>query len=547
MAKIASKLIDKDRGFEVWDPSELYEPNKPTGYVPNPRDLIVNDMTSGFDRVVSVNYSVPSWETEPFGGVGVANQDGRLNGHYPLRSDKYRVYVDSTKLPPTMVIDDAVTFNGPDIDGVRILRGSSVNDDAEILSGYYKDGVLKKNYLPVQTISAADAETVVKQAIPGSCLAEVSNGEECTFLVYSDTGNVVQIAHGHIIKTNLVMAQETPSRTVLGIKLVSPFLVDDNGTTLTLPINIPLESIPLWCDIQYSDGTKRLPIDGSRVKFNGLRNSGAHDTFYIASNAGNELPCQLSYQLARGETYGGTDIVKDTIVKDYTAVTETVDGAYSMKLFVVPRWLDANRGYRLSFLLYNLTRGQVYDATANIQYTTGTTFDPLLMGVKQRLNVQVDISKVNPQFRAFIQAQSFAITLVNPGNELNTNFLIEYLPDGLVYGNEIWAEFKYSNVNYSTLNLRCGCASKAEWLKALYEPIYPLYDRRNESEAPEPTHFEVHVGGKVYTHSIDEWLNEQTVDYRIALDDSLVIRWIRRTPTDTLNLAATPMLAHHIE
>ncbi|MCT7475832.1 hypothetical protein N5V81_12685 [Escherichia coli] len=161
--------------------SELYEPNKPTGYVPNPRDLIVNDMTSGFDRVVSVNYSVPSWETEPFGGVGVANQDGRLNGHYPLRSDKYRVYVDSTKLPPTMVIDDAVTFNGPDIDGVRILRGSSVNDGAEILSGYYKDGVLKKNYLPVQTISAADAETVVKQAIPGSCLAEVSNGEECTF------------------------------------------------------------------------------------------------------------------------------------------------------------------------------------------------------------------------------------------------------------------------------------------------------------------------------------------------------------------------------
>ncbi|MGK7530312.1 hypothetical protein, partial [Salmonella enterica] len=106
-----------------------------------------------------------------------------------------------------MVIDDAVTFNGPDIDGVRILRGSSVNDDAEILSGYYKDGVLKKNYLPVQTISAADAETVVKQAIPGSCLAEVSNGEECTFLVYSDVGNVVQIAHGHIIKTNLVMAQ----------------------------------------------------------------------------------------------------------------------------------------------------------------------------------------------------------------------------------------------------------------------------------------------------------------------------------------------------
>ncbi|MCU6405825.1 hypothetical protein KW817_22925, partial [Enterobacter quasiroggenkampii] len=124
------------------------------------------------------------------------------------------------------------------------------------------------------------------------------------FAVYSDVGNVVQIGHAHIIKTNLVMAQETPVRTVLGIKLVSPFLVDNDGTTLTLPINMPIDSIPLWCDVVYSDGTKRLPIDQARVKFNGLRNAGSHDTFYIASNAGNSLPCVLSYKLSKGETYG---------------------------------------------------------------------------------------------------------------------------------------------------------------------------------------------------------------------------------------------------
>ncbi|ANZ48293.1 virion structural protein [Erwinia phage vB_EamM_Asesino] len=547
MAKIATKLIDKDRGFEVWDPSELYEAGRPTGYVPNPRDLIINELTSGFDRVVSTNYAVPSWEVEPFGGVGVANQDGRLNGHYPLRSDKYRVYVDSSKLPATMVIDADISWDGPDIDGVRILRGSNVSDSAEILSGFYKDGKLKYTYLPTQTISVEGVETVVKKTLPGSCLAEVSNGEECMFVVYSDVGNVVQICHGRVIKTNLVMAQETPARTVLGIKLVSPFLVDDDGTTLTLPINMPLDSIPLWCDIQYSDGTKRLPIDQARVKFNGLRNSGSQDTFYISSNAGNNLPCVLSYQLAKGETYGGTDVVGDTIVKDYTAVTEQVDGAYSMKLFVVPRWLDANRGFRLDFLLYNLTRGKVYDASANIQYTSGTTFDPLLMGVKQRLNVQVDISKVDPQFRAFIQAQSFSITLVNPGNELNTNFLLEYLPDGLKYGENIWAEFKYSNVNYSELDVSVDAASKAEWLKALYEPVYPLYDRRNETGPLEPTHFEIHVGGQVYTYAVDEWMTKKVIDYRVPLDAQLVIRWLRRTPTDTLNLAATPMLAHHIE
>ncbi|EPD0672185.1 hypothetical protein ACR46P_004777, partial [Salmonella enterica subsp. enterica serovar Chester] len=91
----------------------------------------------------------------------------------------------------------------------------------------------------------------------------------------------------------------------------------------------------------------------------------------------------------------------------------------------------------------------------------------------------------------------FAITLVNPGNELNTNFILEYLPDGEKYGENVWAEFKYSNVNYSEIDVSNKVSSKAEWLKLLYEPIYPLYDRRNESEPPEPTHFEIHVGGKV--------------------------------------------------
>ncbi|EIF4796248.1 hypothetical protein LFN83_005019, partial [Salmonella enterica subsp. enterica serovar Infantis] len=99
------------------------------------------------------------------------NQDGRLNGHYPLRSDKYRVYVDSSKLPATMVLDNALTFEGPDVDGVRVFRGSTVDDHAEILSGYYKDGKLKYTYLPVQTISVEGAERVVKQTLPGACLA----------------------------------------------------------------------------------------------------------------------------------------------------------------------------------------------------------------------------------------------------------------------------------------------------------------------------------------------------------------------------------------
>lgn len=546
MTTLKTDIIDRDRGWRPWGIDDLYDVNKPTGFVPNPKDWIIDPDTNIVYRVETVNYAIPSWTTKVINGIPANNTNKVLGGHYPTRSDKYRIYVDTTKNPASMVMDNNLTWNGPDIDGIRIFRGSDISDNGEILSGYYKNGRLDKNYLPMQTISKDGVDTVVKAPLPGRCLAPIKHGEEFTYVVYADTGEIVDMGTGYFILTNLVMAQETPSRQVVDIRLDSPFIVDDNSTVLTLPINLPLDSIPLKAIVRYTDGQKVLPIDGARVKLNGLRNAGAHDTYYIASNAGAELPLVLSYTLAKGESFAGPNVNDGMVWKDYTAVTEAVDGAYSMKLFVVPKWLDASRGYRLQFFLYSLTRGLVYDATAAVSFTTGTLFDPLLMGVKQRLTVQCDISKVDPKFVAFIQSQSFAITLINPGNELNTNYLIEYLPDGLVYGNNIWAEFKYSNVNYSELDVSVKATTKAQWLQTLYDPCYPLYDRRNETGPLEPTHFEIHVGGQVYTYPVDAWMGKKTVDYRVARDDVLVLRWIRRTPTDDLQLGCSPMLAHNI-
>ncbi|QVW56138.1 hypothetical protein pEaSNUABM10_00275 [Erwinia phage pEa_SNUABM_10] len=545
MTTLLTDLIDKDRGFRVWGEHDLYDEKTGTGFVPNPKDWIVHD-DNIVERVLTVNYATPSWTVEVINAIPVKNTDKINGGHYPLRSDKYRIYFDTTKNPATMVVDNNITFNGPDVDGIRIFRGTDISDNGEILSGFYKNGRLDKNYLPMQTISKDGVDTVVKSPLPGSLLAPVEHGESFSYVVYADSGDIIEIGTGYFIKTNLVMPQDTASRQVLDIKLVSPFIVDDNGTVLTLPINIPLDSIPLSVVVKYSDGEKKMNIDGSRVILNGIRNAGSHDTYYLSTNAGNELPLTLSYLLAKGETYLGENLINGTIFKDYTAVTETVDGAYSMKLFVVPKWLNANQGYRLQYYLYNLTRGQVYDATAACTLTGGQAFDPMLYGVKQRLNVQCDISKVDAKFRAFIQAQSFSITLVNPGTELNTNYFIEYLPDGLKYGEGIWATFKYSNVNYSEIDVRCGKATKAEWLAALYDPSYPLYDRRNESGPLEPTHFEIHVGGQVVTAAVDDWMSAKVVNYKVGLDDTLVIRWLRRTPTDTLQLACSPMLAHNI-
>ena len=158
--------------------------------------------------------------------------------------------------------------------------------------------------------------------------------------------------------------------------------------------------------------------------------------------------------------------------------------------------------------------------------------------------MQVDVSKVNPTYRAFVHAQSFHITLINPGSELNTNFYLEYVQDGKRYGEGVFAKFKYSNVSYSDIDLKCGATSQAEWIAKLYGNSYPLYDRRTEGAAPEPTHFELHVGGQVQTYAVGEWLNKLTVPYKVPEGGTVVIRWLARTPTDTLQLGLSPMLAH---
>lgn len=543
---ISTDIINKDRGFQVWDPKDLYSPATGTGFVPNPDDLIKNKVTRGFDEVTFVNYAAPSWEVEPYGTTQIFNQDAILGGHYPLRSDKYIAYVDTTKLPATLVMHEDVKFKGPDVQAIRLFRGNDVNDTGEILSGYYINGVLEETYLPVKTISVAGAQTVIKSPLPGSLLADVEHGEQFSFLLYADNDVVIAMGRGHFVKTNLVMALETPARTVLDIKLKSPFIVDVNSNVLTLPINIPIDSIPMSCEVRYSDGIKTLAVDGSRVKLTGLRNSGAHDTYYLSSNAGHTLPLVLTYALSKGESYAGPEVHNGVIPRDYVAVTENVDGAYSMKLFVVPRWLDSGRGWRLDYFLYNLTRGEVYDATAFVVNVGSVPFDPLLKNYKQRLNVQVDISKVNAAYRPYIHPQSFAITLMSDGTDMTTNYLLEYVHDQPVLGEGLFAKFKYSNVTYSEIDVSCGQKTLQEWLKALYVPCYPLYDRRVEEAPPAPTHFEIYVGGYMYTFPIGEWSTKKVVNYKVVNHEPLIIRWIARTPTDTLQIGLTSMLAHYI-
>ena len=544
---VGAPYVDKARRFTVFNIDELY--TGPTGkgqYVPNVNDLVVNYPLNILQRVTAVDYTTYKYTLVVWRPTSIYNTDVIIGNVGNRDTSVYRVLVDNSVYPATLRLDSRLTMSGLDLDSIRVFRGTDVSANGEVISATIVGGVLKSDTLPlVPVVLDSGVFTNSYIAAQGYCTADVESGELVTIVAMADSGEVVSIAQATIVLTNIVMAVDAPTRQIVDIRLKSPFMSPGNDRLLQLPINIPIADIPLHVEVQYNDGIKKLSLDGTRCWLNGLDSSPGFDDMFISSILGQTLPLLLCYKLGSNETYVGNDVTDGVIVRDYSATTQEVDGAYSLKLFVVPKWVNSATGYRLEYYLYDLTRGNVFNATNYVKPAANSaSFDPTLYGTKQRLAVTLDISKVSTNYIAHIHAQTFAITLLAEGTEKTDNYYLEYQQNQPEFGKGCLFEFEYDNTTYWKLDLRSGCATKAEWLAKMYEPIYPLFDRRTEAGPPTPTHFVVVTKTKSYTKTIDQWVAPFNVDYQLNEAEPILIKWLQRTPNDDLHLGMTSLLAH---
>lgn len=546
---VGAPIVDQNRPFHIWNSTELYNPETRQGnWVPNVNDLIVDYVRNVFNKVIRVNYTSYVYETLIWTPISELNSDIDVGGAAPHTSDSFRVFIDPSKFPQTLRVDSRLTFKGSDNDHVKIFRGTDISDNGEVISAYIRNGALAGENIPLELVAIDNVTNhSIKVPVAGACKKQIENGELVTIVVYADQDRVTAIARCYVVLTNLVLSNDTPARVIRDVKLKSPFISPADDHLLELPVNIPIEDIPLYYEVTYTDGVVTNNIDGTRASLLGLRNSGSHDNFYISTITGQELDLVLSYRMNSNETYIGDDVFNNTICRDYKATTLAVDGAYSVKLFVVPQWLDEARGYRLNYYLYNLERGNVFDATAHVTLGVNTpAFDPTLYGVKQHLAISCNLNKVSPVYNSHVHVQSFAITLLAQGNMHQDPYLIEYTQGKDAYGQGLHAKYNYDNVKYWRIDLSCGITDKTQWLKRLYRDVYPLFDRRTESEAPDPTHFEVIIGNKQYTRAINDWVNSFNIDFEVRDGQYIYIKWICRTPHDELQLGASPLLLQQV-
>lgn len=493
-------VFEPERGFRVWLIEDIFTGPTGTGkYVPNEKDLVV-DYTSGFYRVIGVDYGTGESILDffPVGSLngGVINEDALLGSGPGGQSESYRVYVDTTTTPITMAFDSRLHIYGTAADHVKLFRSTDIATPDNVVSAVYDGGgVFQTEDIPLELVVMPGITNVaVKAPVVASVTEPLANNEVVTAVIYSSTGVKLSVYKMLVVQTNFVHTTMIGKRFVMGVRLISPFLSLSDDHLLEYPVNMLIQSGTVQARVLYSDATEEdLPIDGSRVKLLGM-------DAYVASEAGRTSPLTLVYTLQPNEYgYNVSGPLPDrSIAEAYRITTIATSGAYAVKLFAVPRWeTSGTPRWVLDWYLYNLERDIVADVTAFIDYATGYELDGLELNTAQQIRVALDLSDVDPGFLPYRYVQTMSVTLKASGSNTiaPSYWFMEYTP-GVFFGASLSAGVLPDSEDplKKRIDISQGLNDPNDWLNLVYHPIQPLRDIDNEPVALLPTHVRVKVG-----------------------------------------------------
>ncbi len=554
-------IVDPNRGYREWHIREIFDPGNASStgqYVPNVDDS-VRDWTQGVLRVVSVDYTtgisiLQKW-IEPADPNQVDDNDILLGAGPGDQSESYRLFLDQSVFPHTLSFNDRLHFYGTTVQSVKVFLGTDISEHGTVISQYYDSaGNLLGENIPVETVAvlqngvvlpgeaSASYNQAVKTPRVGHTTQNLPDGEVVTAVAYDSVGGATSTAKLLIKNSAFIRQTDASLKYVADISLETPFLLSSDPHTIEYPINMPVDNLNLMGVVSYSDGTKlRMPVDGTKFTIAGLRN-------YVATIQGQSVDLMLSYQLSPYESaYLDPTGPSGAIAVAYKARTRESDGAYSVKLYAYPTWVDQLNGYRLEYFLYTMDRKQVYRVTNQVTLASNSApFDPLSYGIKQRINVGVNMPEVDPLFTAWRHTQPFEITLIRPGNQ-NTgdNWTVGFTAgQNPAYGLNVKALSTFIDVGNSKLDISCGCNTLEEWLNTVYYPTQPLFDSRSEQAPLEPNFFVVASENNRVELPITSWNTVINVERAPAEGKLVYIEFLRKMSDNDLQLAVAGLITH---
>jgi hypothetical protein len=524
--------------WSIWNLNEIYTGQQGAQrYVPRVNDYAVNTDTDETWKVTSIDPAtlIPTLVRVNAINTGPLNPNDILLGVGPgTQSDTYRVYIDKSVTPHILAVDARLNVGGSMVTKAILFRGSELSGTAVAISALYdQSGNLLGQAIPLELI--ATINNIAMKTVPVChTLADLPDGELITAVFYSDVGNVVSKRQLLAENTAFIRTTDASVKYIIGISLETPFLSLTDPKLIQYPLNVPLNGLSLIGVVNYSDGSQiRMPVDGTKFSIFGFEG-------FISTVIGQKFNVVLKYTLSSNEVVYGANAIGGMFITDtYKATTSLANGAFTVKLFGYPVWIDSINGYILEWFMYNLDRTAMYRVTPYVKFGVNSrAYNPSLYGTTQSLSVMINLHDVNSIFANYNHVQNIDVTLLAPGSARTTNWTIGFAPNQTpVFGINNFAATTMTNQNLWSVNLASGETILSNWLNRMYFNTLPLTDTTKELAPPVPNYFALLIGNTSLEFPISEWNLTHAISLAVPDNSTLFVKFFFRTPDNDIQLS----------
>lgn len=544
----AVPIKDTDPLWKTWAKHQMWLGGEAAGrYIGKVRDYMedtdfhITYMITGFDQL----YIPTLVRVSP---KPLADQDSEdlLLGQ---TKDAFRCFIDKSVTPHRLQVDGRTYVNARNASVARVYRGNPINGVEEVVSLMLdQSGRPIGTGIPLQLCVIPNGENVAQYYVPTAYTTlDIKDGEFLYVVLFDDTGAKLSSKELRAVVTSFLMSTDLSIKAVTGIAMEGALMSKTVPNRLEVPLGLTLNSINLFGLVNYNSGAPgRAPVDGQRFQLLGLE-------AFVPSQPGEHFEMFLRYQLAAGEVSfkGGTVGNSRFITEPIDVVVVDVENQLAVKLYPYPVWVNNQIGYRLRWFMLNLDRNILYDVTGLIEFGAGSNaFEPLTFGVKQQLNVVIDLSKVNSSWRAWRHVQPVAITLMKAGDNTGTKWRIGFDPNqSPEYGEGLEIRSKVINSNLNEMDISSGFTTQAEWLQAFYYNTKPVSNPELESGPVYPTHVKITDGNGINQITVrieDYWNKRITTNFNLFEDQTWYLHFLKQGPVKDLILSIAATQVHQV-
>jgi hypothetical protein len=530
--------------FHIWSLYEIYRGQAGLNmFIPRVNDYVVDNLgANDWFRVTAVDPTtyIPTLVPLTTAPNAVMSAGDLLQGVGPgTLADTFRVYLDQSVIPYVFAVDQACFFPGPDVVAVKIFTGSDFSNNNNCVSALYdQSGRLISQAIPTVPQQVTYPNGMVGQAMTVPvCYTnqQLPDGTPVTLIAYSAEGAVVSKRQLLVENTQFIRSADSGVKYVTSIQLSSPFLSQTDPNLIQFPVNVLTSGLNLMGIVNYSDGSSiELPVDGTKFQILGF------DSF-VSSIVGQQFKVILKYNLSPDEAvYQADDQSNQNFITEiYTCVTTNNDGAYTLKLYAFPVWINAISGYRLEWYLYDLDRSDFWDVTSKVTFSpTSPAFQPLVYGSLQNITAELQLNSVDSSFTNYIFTQTVGITLLQRGDQVNP-WQVQFTPGQQPpYGPGTLAAVQEIQANQWTINLGSAYASQDAWLQGMYYNTQPLTDPDQEAAIPVPNYFAIQLpDGTQMECPLSQWNSTLSTGVSLSGVTTLFVTFFLRTSTNDLELS----------